>query len=170
MNDYTEMFEQVKALMIRLGFNVVDKGMPTIKILKGDGWIYGTPIAAYIFNDHVIVIREELKHLEEPTIFDELLAHEMCHSLQGLTAEKGKEVEVFEINDEYWELQHEREAYTVGGLFTMMYRSKDYIEPSLYQSKMQKVEALINDGMIDVLVGQFVSYYKRVYAEQKLIV
>lgn len=107
-----ELNEQVKKLMSRLGFEVLDKGLPEI----GKNYLINSP-AAYYAGSHRICVNPKLA-TPFKWVNKMILAHELCHSFQLF----GSEV----FKDMYCDRRIEHEAYSVqyAWLIAYLFKSK----------------------------------------------
>lgn len=160
-----KIYSDVKDLMLLMGFDIDDKGIPVIEpVDDGAMELCNMYLAAYLPDQHKVIYRKSLFDLEDKSIAFEMLAHELTHSLQSKTMLLNVSENITAITDEYWNSLHERQAFTIGALYcALKYDGEMNIASEIVESKRKKILTMIEDGEGEKLIDMFMAFYKNIY-------
>lgn len=108
-----QLSDKVKEMMAEFGYEITDKGYPTLEVLMSDDErleMMPGLAAAYSPELHTIFARYGLGENE----MYEMLMHELTHAYQDLSHITIENVCADPELDKYWEQEHERQAYAIG--------------------------------------------------------
>lgn len=111
---------RVKDIMTNIGLKIHEKEIPTVLRAPANEWEWNC-LALYVKDTNTIYFKSDEQNPIDNNVLEMLIAHEMTHSCQDLTNFNIQMVDA--TVDEYWEQQHEVEAYAVQDIYFGLFLS-----------------------------------------------
>lgn len=139
-----EVADNVKAIMKTLGFEIIDRGVPTVLRVEPAAWTVNG-CAMYIAQQHTIYFRfDETNPLPDDQL-EQVLAHEMVHAYQDCNMFNNAICDL--TSNAYWEQKFERQAYTVQDL----YRGLHLSGPMVCMQYKDIISTLDEERVLDIM-------------------
>lgn len=118
---FVKISEEVKEIMIMVGYDVVDNELPELVRCTPDQWVgVATPIVYRSAENKIYFCHDILNPIPNQN-FECALAHELVHSYQGI--DPNSEYHNDPKEDAYWEQRIEIEAYVVQAIYYDLHMS-----------------------------------------------